>query len=312
MEKIKRVVRNIAETNSSSSHSVVIDTRNIEHITPDSRHWDIPIDSDGYIHVSGLIEFTTEHVAFNSAMKKLQYVCGLICGRCMKEADSHRELKKLEKILTDFTGCRGVIYEWIIPYYKTLLIEGGEPGPLSPTIDHQSMHLDEEVLENEESIREFIFNKNSWLIIDSDGSVELPKVPGLSDPLKPVGYVRFFIPDPIGPIDLEIHKYPIDVEENLFNQYLTPKGQEEEILCHVFIDPKTGRSEWGQNLSIEQQDNEYLSMYYESIDTEERTIKWIRNRDAREQLEQLKAVDFSKIFSISIPYTIVTYEFGRV
>ena len=72
MGKIKKVERfNLPETNSSSSHSVVINRASIELSS------DIDLDEDGDIVLESGRCFGWEWKAMNSIKDKLLYVCGI-------------------------------------------------------------------------------------------------------------------------------------------------------------------------------------------------------------------------------------------
>lgn len=223
-DKIKITIRrNLPETNSSSSHSLVIDSgRPYDPVLPGNPLWDIPIDQDGYLHIDGLVSFGREYARYNSVLAKVQYVCGALCGRVSTERESHPHLKRLERILTDMTGTKGVVFDWVKAYYSDLFrskqdleeSKGEDPrrvafsyyDPSWPDIDHQGYEVFDELLESDDTIRDFIFNPKSTLFTGSDECS--PGDPSFYGPSPVVAYLQIYIPEPIGRIDIPLYRWP--------------------------------------------------------------------------------------------------------
>lgn len=135
---MKKIIRNKAfETNSSSNHTISLSTDEkpfiIDMLYPDET---------GTIVVNGDKEFGWEWEKINDSESKLQYA--YISGV---------DEKILTKILKYQIGCKKVIFNEITGY-----------------IDHESYGILSEIENDEEKLRDFIFNKNSWLITGNDNS----------------------------------------------------------------------------------------------------------------------------------------------
>lgn len=168
MEKIKTVVRHdMPETNSSSSHSVVINTREFDPCLPGDTYWNLDIDESGYIHVQGDRTFGWEWEKHNDVFSKLQYVAAIFCRN---ETYPQKKLAKLGQIVKEFTGAKGVIFDWAASYKQPRSEDPWERPAGEPEIDHNSSDIFPEIIESEESIKNFIFNKKSWLFLGNDNS----------------------------------------------------------------------------------------------------------------------------------------------
>jgi hypothetical protein len=214
MKNLKIVIRkDLPETNSSSSHSIVINTKEVNSITPDSLLWDLKMDEDGFIHIpSTNSTFGREYEKFNSVLKKIQYACGLIRG------ENYEKLSLLQEILVEFTGCRGVKFDWLEEYYKALqetsIEEINEFGlyycEYGPNVDHQSLDLEYDVWENKEVLKNFIFNSNSWLYLGDDGGyLDLKMQKELINPNYPLvgGNISIEFGGDIGKVDIPIQEF---------------------------------------------------------------------------------------------------------
>jgi hypothetical protein len=136
---MKKVRGQVFETNSSSSHSIIIemcyDTDILDTIIPDK---------DGNITLTGG-EFGWGPESYNDALTKANY-----CLVDQREDDE--KIDMLKKVIKEQTGCNEVLIdfnEWVY-------------------IDHQSLETSEEAFQSEEHLRGFIFNPNSELVIDHD------------------------------------------------------------------------------------------------------------------------------------------------
>lgn len=237
MKNLKIVIRkNLPETNSSSSHSIVINTREVNNITPDSLLWDLEMDEEGIIHISSDCSFGREYEKFNSVLKKIQYACGLIRG------EDYEKLSLLQEILVEFTGCKGVKFDWLGAYYKELQetsIERLNEFDFDiyeywPEVDHQSLDLGYDVWENKEVLKNFIFNSNSWLYLGDDGgSLYLKMQKELINPNYPLvgGNISIEFGGDIGKVDIPIQEFPEPDEDVI--------GTEIKLLeCIIYKDGK--------------------------------------------------------------------------
>jgi hypothetical protein len=214
--KIKRVYRyNLPETNSSSSHSIVIDTDETSLLKTDSPYWDLDEDEKGYIHIPGGMDFGQDSRVYNSVLRKIQYACGLLHGY----GDSSglvcagwESLKELQEVIVEFTGCKGVIFDWVKEYVDNRILQGKTNDsyddypnyPSVPSVDHQSMDNDELVWESKESLKNFIFNERSLLFIDSDGRVLTQEKYDFFNESEPEFTASIDLGDPIGKIEFEL------------------------------------------------------------------------------------------------------------
>jgi len=128
------------ETNSSSTHSMTIDS---QHICYDS----IIPNNKGEIELVGR-EFGWEWEKYHDPITKASY-----CAIHAK--NSVRKIKMLKKVIKKHTGTKKVIMD----------IDGYH-------IDHQSLDIANEAFESEETLKNFIFNRNSILFTGNDNSNE--------------------------------------------------------------------------------------------------------------------------------------------
>jgi hypothetical protein len=136
---MKRIVRtSVFETNSSSSHSISVAKGDMDFVMDT-----IYPDQDGVIKVFGQ-EFGWGWEKFNDSMTKLAYVF-------QDQGGSHNDL--IVEVVKEQTGALEVIFD--------------EAGGY---IDHDGCGTAGEVVRNKEDLRQFIFNKNSWLFIGNDNS----------------------------------------------------------------------------------------------------------------------------------------------
>lgn len=294
MEKLKIVIRkNLPETNSSSSHSVVVDTRNVNY---DSTSWNFPIDNKGRI----IIPNNTEDFGrgawtkYNDVLTKTQYVCGQLPGN----GDYLERLKEVRDIIKEETGALDVIFQWLVNSYNRFLfpdegeLEDFDAGYeyaaeeyYGPDIDHQSRDLDIEILESKETIRDFIFNTRSWLFIGSDESDiegEFFNITEIKN-TEPKAYLKVEIPG-FGDIDFPLSEFPNDLGEFDHNRWF--KSEPVKILENISFD--IGRKPIMNERS-------YYS--YHGIDRENMYLIWSNCDDT---------------VKYKIPYSIVTEEFGEI
>jgi len=135
---MKKLVRKcVWETNSSSSHSVSVAGSDKEFILDT-----IYPDQNGAVHVFGG-EFGWEWERYNDAETKLSYAY-----------QDNVSKKLLADVINKQTGAKKVIFD------KTSKENG--------YIDHESVGTASSICTDEESTRNFIFNKNSWLFTGND------------------------------------------------------------------------------------------------------------------------------------------------
>lgn len=192
---IKKVSRiNLPETNSSSSHSVVICMN--EESTISKSEWDLNIDENLILHIPEFGDFDELMFYTNSLQRKLQYLSCFYLGgvRMVGNGPFNKLCNRFAHVISDILGVRGIEYEGQITFLEDLekgLVEEDYVNDYCyPEIDHQSLDLIEDICESEETIKNFLLNRNSWLYGGSDsidmseektryGTVEPSEVIGL-------------------------------------------------------------------------------------------------------------------------------------
>jgi hypothetical protein len=140
---MKKLIRKgVFETNSSSAHSIAIATEDKEFVLDT-----IYPDQHGTIIVRG-DEYGWEWFKHNDAETKASYAA-------QQFANDKDALDKLEWVIKDQTGADRVIFERLDDGY----------------VDHDSMGI---VPRNTSELKNFIFNKNSWLFGGNDNSTPDP------------------------------------------------------------------------------------------------------------------------------------------
>lgn len=139
----KLIRKGVFECNSSSSHSISLAGSDKQFILDT-----IYPNQHGIIHVSGG-EFGWEWEKYNDAKIKLSYAF-----------QSGVDTDFLKKVVMDQTGATDVIFD--------------ERSKNEGYVDHQSYGTGNEACETEESARNFIFNKNSWLFTGNDNGTPDP------------------------------------------------------------------------------------------------------------------------------------------
>lgn len=238
MKKVRIIKRDgLPETNSSSSHSVVIDMSNY---FPDSEVISLPMDENNNIHIPGNVNFGWEWEKYNDALTKIQYVCGIICDR------NSKKVKQLKEIVKSFTGANDVIFDWEADYKKR--IEAGEkPDDIwkaVPEIDHNSSDIFCEIIENKDTLKNFIFNPNSWLFLGNDNggdSEQFFKIANRDTGNDLPAVVQVYLPEPIGRFDITLENFPEDnvASELFYHSYF--EENDEQYLRHFRINKTTGK-----------------------------------------------------------------------
>ena len=208
----------LPETNSSSSHSLVI-TQGTPYILPGNPLWDVPTDPlTGKLKIAGYASFGRGAGVYNSVYSKIQYTAAALCYWSRTERASHEGLLRLERIIKDITGIPGVTWEWIPDYYKRLFTAYQDPREFMkygeeeefgwPDVDHEGTDRFPEVLESDQTIADFIFSPTSVLYTGDDGGSPSVQFFGRTEP-KAILHVE--IPEPIGRIYLLLYKWPCNV-----------------------------------------------------------------------------------------------------
>jgi hypothetical protein len=136
---MKQLIRKgVFETNSSSSHSIAIATEDKEFVLDT-----IYPDQNGVIRIEG-DEYGWEWFKHNDAGSKASY-------SAQSFANDDYQLDVLKEVIMEQTGATDVVFVGLNDGY----------------IDHDSYGI---VPKSKEELRNFIFNKNSWLFGGNDNS----------------------------------------------------------------------------------------------------------------------------------------------
>jgi hypothetical protein len=150
---VKKIRQNVFETNSSSSHSISISDKNDSDLMDNSL---IPDENGNVTLEGGQFGFGTDD--YYDAQSKASYM-GIYAIEWAKD-----ESENFQNILIDVikkqTGCKEVIFKFSKDY----------DDENWSYIDHQSVESEDYhyVFYNPEELRQFIFNKKSYLHTDSD------------------------------------------------------------------------------------------------------------------------------------------------
>lgn len=196
---IKRKIRlNLPETNSSSSHSLVIGYNNHLKSKEDVlRELESHIDDSGILRVARA-EFGWEDGKSNTVYEKLQYLMAISCSYhgCGFEEESFSDKVKVQKLL-------GII-ERIVKEYtglKEVKFEMDGSG-----VDHQSVGLYKEIVESNTSIKQFLFSNQSWIFLGNDNSGPELGALEMSEESYDYGLMTVHIPGSIGDIEFPLRE----------------------------------------------------------------------------------------------------------
>jgi len=137
------------ETNSSSTHSFTLD-QNVTVYTS------ITPDRNGEICLYGG-HYGWEWSKYNDPLTKANY-CAVYA------LNDSNKMEMLKGVIIEQTGCDSV----------NVLCSSEWESPNHGYIDHQSDHKIEAVWESKQSLKDFIFSKNSWLFTGNDNSSPPP------------------------------------------------------------------------------------------------------------------------------------------
>ena len=217
---IKKVIRrDLPETNSSSSHSVVIslDKSGIMN----KEEWNLDIDDNGILHIPVFSCFGREFFSTNTVLGKLQYLSCIYINSYYKDrARFGKQTHKFVSVIKGILGIKGVVFEEAAEFYKDL--KEGVIGPEDreyyefPSIDHQSHDIFPEIIESEETIKNFLLNRNSWLYGGSDEVREDPRVYAATEIFNdPIACISAELGGDIGRVDVEITPELRDLRDEL-------------------------------------------------------------------------------------------------
>ena len=174
MKRLKKVIRSgLPETNSSSSHSVIISkmakTDEIDFLS-------LLPNEDGIIEIpKPVVDFgNTGFSSYNSPLVKLQLVLSLVATNAEDAVQLSKLLGWLKTLLCNFTGAKDVKFLGLEEYnydddYTEYSYFWETIGVCFGSVDHQSREsLYNCIFEKNQVILDFIFNPDSWLFLGSD------------------------------------------------------------------------------------------------------------------------------------------------
>ena len=172
---IKIVEKGTIETNSSSSHSLTLGNDNF--IKPGDKEWDVNI-KDRILYIPTCENFGWECFKFNSLQRKLQYLSGMFFYEENITLSCQKEMKKLKSLLCKVFDIDDVVFEWVERYRTEEFKEDIKEEKFNPAytsfcpvlVDHESRDLKYEIIESEETLKSFLFSRNSWVFGGNDGS----------------------------------------------------------------------------------------------------------------------------------------------
>ena len=213
---MKIVIReNLPETNSSSSHSIVINSRKIDYSLPTPG-------PDGKIHLA--LDRYDEYSCFGrqwqrtkNTIAKLTYIISAFCTNGSGGGDygslNSKKLGVLSKIVEEITGYPLDVEE-ILKYKRRI-----------PCIDHQEVG-NELFTNNKNVLKNFIFNKNSVLLLGSDEGGDPDNYFKLGDEsdysIASAVYSIDFRGD-VGEIDFIIKDYPMRQSGGILDMIINDK-----------------------------------------------------------------------------------------
>lgn len=225
---IKQKVRlNLPETNSSSSHSLVIGYGN--HLKSKEsvlRELESHIDDSGILRVSSA-EFRWDSGKFNTTYEKLQYLMAISCSYygCNDDGENFSNKVKVQKLL-------GIV-ERIVKRY-TGLREVKFDTSLSG-VDHQSVYLYREIMESNTSIRQFLFSDQSWVFLGNDNSGPELGEHEMSNEEYQYGLLTVHIPGSIGNIEFPIMEPPTNLTLYDMGDFLRTTEDAYKILSNIVL-----------------------------------------------------------------------------
>lgn len=181
---IKKVIRfGLPETNSSSSHSVII-----SELKNGKNNLEI---ENGVIYIpspsNGNFDFgRTSFQAYNDSLSKIVFTIAIYNSTHELE-EVLKFLNNLKYIICSYTGATNVIFSSIDKFNevsKSFYDSDSEYGIIREnlndsiweiceiafgTVDHESHDLVDEIFDDKDSLKNFIFSEDSWLFLGDDG-----------------------------------------------------------------------------------------------------------------------------------------------
>lgn len=188
-------------------------------IKPGDPEWDVTIE-DGVLKIPKRESFGWEYFKTNSILTKLHYLCGIYCCD-ITEISGKKNITKLKKILKNLFGVRDVEFAWAVEYRERLKeVEDPEEAYWDyPEIDHNSHDIFEEITENIEVIRHYLFSRNSWLYGGNDNSDSPEGFYNESEKRnkEPKAILSLDLGGDFGRVDWEVIRFPLS-DRSLFRE----------------------------------------------------------------------------------------------
>lgn len=198
MKRLKIVKRDgLPETNSSSSHSVVVSDK--EFSLQDISSELIPEDN-GKIMIHGH-SFNWEWEKYNDVITKTQYAIAA-------SIYDDEKIERIKRVFKEFSG------------YELEIEDENDSDKLRSifSVDHNSSDIFDDFLQTDETLKNFIFNPQSWLFLGNDNSeppVGFYKVHNINNYKNPAAIASIDFGDEIGRIDFELFSYPGGILQEL-------------------------------------------------------------------------------------------------
>lgn len=172
MKSLKKVIRDgLPETNSSSSHSVIIS----KMAKTNEIDFSLLPNDEGIIEIPKPAEEfgNTGFTSYNSPLVKLQIVLSLIATKAENAIHLSKLLGWLKVLLCNFTGAKDVKFLGLEELNYNYLYDHDYFWEILDScfgsVDHQSREsLCECIFDKNQVILDFIFNPDSWLFLGSD------------------------------------------------------------------------------------------------------------------------------------------------
>ncbi len=233
----QHIRQQVFETNSSSTHSISIAENSAEfELIMDNTL--IP-DNHGYIRLNGG-EFGWEWRRYNDALTKANYISVLLlvmknciirwkemdCEMVKSYSNDPQYIQLLKWCDENYGNCylifKNVIMEQTACKYIQIVAQSGYNGENYSYIDHQSCEAIRQFqwLMDGEAVRQFIFNRNSWLFTGNDNSMA-------SCTFKDVPvYTKEEVIEPI-------YQYEVGLDGYSKTEKFKQKPDDEQIACAV-------------------------------------------------------------------------------
>ena len=151
--------------------------------------------------------------------------------------DVHKKLSTLSNLVCKFTGANGVKFTWV----NSKTDDGGYPE-----IDHESTCIFDHIVDNKDSLKNFLFNSKSWLFTGNDNSDETDEFynPAFDNSNIVGAEVTLDYGGEVGKVQFNVPEYPIDLLECFYADYnyLSSSQFSCEIANSIVFENGTARS----------------------------------------------------------------------